>query len=127
MTDEVCFLEQDANYKFANYTYEISKNGVPNSKILELFPDGKPDWYPWFTFYGSDCTVYPDRCYKAGDTFKVKVKYNWNGSLGSRDFSVVVYSKQEIEVKDKSGKTNQLRYDGTEPKGFTDLVSYSQK
>lgn len=96
MTDSVCYLEQNPDYKYANYTYEISKNGVPNAKILDLFPRGKPDWYQWFTFYSSDCEYYPNRCFVAGDIITVKVKYNWNFNLGSRDFSVVVYSKQDL-------------------------------
>lgn len=92
MTSDVCYLNKGDKYKFANYTFEILLNGIASSPLKELFPEGKPDWYPWFEFYGSDCKMYRNRCYKSGDTITVRVSYEWNYSLGARDFAVVAYS-----------------------------------
>lgn len=50
--------------------------------------------------------------YSAGDKFKLITKYEWHGQLVSRDFTVSVYSKQNLAITDKYGKTNMLHYDG---------------
>jgi len=35
-----------------------------------------------------------------------------------RDYSVIVYSKHDIEIQDELGFTNMLHYDGQKPSGF---------
>jgi hypothetical protein len=35
--------------------------------------------------------------YEAGDQFELRVRYDWNGSP-ARDFTVKVYSKQELHI-----------------------------
>jgi len=60
----------------------------------------------------------PEDSYEAGDTFNVGVEYDWGGQIASRDFSVIVYSQQNLEIKDTDGKTNMLHYDGNSPSGL---------
>ena len=38
--------------------------------------------------------------------------------MASRDFSVIVYSQQNLEIKDLKGQTNMLHYDGNSPSGL---------
>jgi hypothetical protein len=56
--------------------------------------------------------------YEAGDTFKIYVQYDWGGQMASRDFSVIIYSQQNLEIKDLNGQTNMLHYDGNSPSGL---------
>ena len=56
--------------------------------------------------------------YAAGDVFKVSVQYLWFGSPAS-DFTVGVYSKQSLEVKDSTGAQNKIHMDGSLTSGFT--------
>lgn len=50
----------------------------------------------------------PEMGYKAGDTFIVKLMYDW-GAMNEdvRDFTLKLYSKQNIDIK-LNGKTNML-------------------
>lgn len=57
--------------------------------------------------------------YSGGDVFKVRAKYNWFDSP-AKDYTVKIYSKQSLEVKDSTGQTNILHMDGQSPSGFTD-------
>jgi hypothetical protein len=43
--------------------------------------------------------------YRAGDTFTLKVQYKWYTNP-VRDYTVGVYSSQDLEVKDSRGQTN---------------------
>ena len=49
---------------------------------------------------------------------KVKVKYTWFDSP-VKDYTLSVYSKQDLKVKDHLGKTSVFHMDGQEPSGFT--------
>lgn len=54
--------------------------------------------------------------YSAGDVFRMNVDINWYYNLwffGPMDYTVMVYSKQNIDVKDASGSTNQIDMPGT--------------
>ena len=42
------------------------------------------------------------------------------GQKAGRDYSVVVYSKQNITILDEDGYYNELNFDGTSPSGFKD-------
>lgn len=57
--------------------------------------------------------------YAGGDVFKVRAKYLWFNSP-AKDYTVKIYSKQALEVKDSTGATNILHMDGQSPSGFTD-------
>tara|TARA_B110000285_G_scaffold232359_1_gene303236 strand:+ start:1251 stop:1982 length:732 start_codon:yes stop_codon:yes gene_type:complete len=56
--------------------------------------------------------------YSAGVVFKFAVQYTWFGSVAP-DYTITVYSKQNLEVKNANGGTNVVNYDGTEPSGYT--------
>jgi hypothetical protein len=49
--------------------------------------------------------------YLAGDVLTVKVQYDWHGNSGANDYTVSMYSRQNLEIKDSSGKTNQIYMD----------------
>lgn len=53
----------------------------------------------------------PQANYTAGDEFSLQVSYNWFGAT-KEDFTVKVYSKQDLVIKDSSGNTNQIHMDG---------------
>ena len=56
--------------------------------------------------------------YSAGDVFTMEVNYNWL-FLSAKDYTVKVFSKQQLQVLDSNGETNMIHMDGQEPSGFT--------
>lgn len=56
--------------------------------------------------------------YAGTDQFALQVVYEYYGST-KEDFTVKVYSKQDIWIKDPEGYSNQIHMDGREPSGFT--------
>jgi hypothetical protein len=57
--------------------------------------------------------------YKKGDKFVISVDYFWLLN-GARDYTVKVYSKLNLKVKDKLGRTKMLYTDAVnEPTEFT--------
>ena len=67
-----------------------------------------------------------EKDYEAGDKFTMGVNFEWGGQAASRDFSVVVYSQQNLEIKDLNGQTNMLHYDGNTPSGLKYNPFYKQ-
>lgn len=59
--------------------------------------------------------------YAANDVFKMRVgmDYNSNWSYGPKDYTVKVYSTQDIPVLSEYGNTNEINMDGSSPSGFT--------
>jgi len=57
--------------------------------------------------------------YKAGDVITAEVEFDWHHRTTMRDYSLLVYSKQDIQIKDKDEKTNMPHFDGSEPSGYT--------
>ena len=60
--------------------------------------------------------------YTAGDTFYITVKYTWTygfGSYPAKDYTVHVYSKQDLTILDASSKSNMWHMDGQFPSAFT--------
>ena len=55
--------------------------------------------------------------YNNGDTFTIEVKIKWYDHP-AKDYTVKVYSKQTLEVKDNQGQTKMLHMDGQSPSGF---------
>ena len=56
--------------------------------------------------------------------FTISVKYiAWWGSK-HRDFTVGMYSKHDLFIKDSSGNSNELHSDGSFPSEFGDRSSY---
>ena len=49
--------------------------------------------------------------YSGTDTFAMQVVYDWWGST-KEDFTVKVYSKQDLTIRDPDGNTNQIHMDG---------------
>jgi len=66
---------------------------------------------------------YEEANYVAGDTFLIDVTYDWKGISSSehpnRDYTLKVYSKQNLEIKDSKSRTNMWHMDGQYPSGFT--------
>lgn len=56
--------------------------------------------------------------YEAGDIFEITVNFDWGLGPEAQDYSVLVYSSQDLEVKDAKGETNMMHMDGQEPSGF---------
>lgn len=56
--------------------------------------------------------------YKAGDKIRLEVIYSWMLGVAPRDYTIMVYSKQDLKIKDANGHTNMLHMDGQEPSGF---------
>ena len=84
----------------------------------DVYAGGIYDWD-----YKHDPVLIKESDYEAGDTFQFRVHYYWYGYT-AEDFTVKVYSKQALEVKDQRGHTNELHMDGTQPSGFTGLFPY---
>mmetsp|Transcript_1826 Transcript_1826/g.2454 ORF Transcript_1826/g.2454 Transcript_1826/m.2454 type:complete len:101 (+) Transcript_1826:1485-1787(+) len=56
--------------------------------------------------------------YTAGTVFKLDVYYIFPVDHPKKDYTVRLYSKQNINVYDADGETNMLHMDGTSPSGF---------
>ena len=62
--------------------------------------------------------------YSAGDTFIMEVMYDWSYSQSSsypwkaQDYTLKMYSKQDLQIKDQNGNTNMWFMDGNYPSGF---------
>ena len=56
--------------------------------------------------------------YNAGTVFRIAVKYTWFNN-DAKDYTVSVYSKQDLQIKDSTGKGKVVNYDGSAPSGFT--------
>lgn len=74
--------------------------------------------------YQSYPTLVESADYAAGDVFTVDVNYSWSGWT-VEDYTVKVYSTQDLEVLDYRGNTNELHMDGTSPSGFTGWGGYT--
>ena len=61
--------------------------------------------------------------YEAGDTFTFRVYYRFYG-YASEDFTLKVYSSQDLQIFNQNAETNQLHMDGTKPSGFIGLFPY---
>lgn len=85
---------------FPTVDIEIYKNDVLLDKQLQK-AEFQPYWY----------TLAENKYYK-GDNVTVRVKYNWNTQQVGHDYSVVVYSKQDIAIHDAYNRTNMLHFDG---------------
>ena len=61
--------------------------------------------------------------YNAGDIITIVVEYEWNNGVAlaniPSDYTLSVYSKQLLKVKDSLGATNQIYMNGRSPSGFT--------
>ena len=61
--------------------------------------------------------------YYAGDTITIVVEYSWNNGVAvaniPSDYTISVYSKQVLKIKDALGVTNQMYMNGRSPSGFT--------
>ena len=55
--------------------------------------------------------------YKAGTRFQIYLKYLWFDSP-AKDYTVSIYSKQDLIIYDKTGNTNKVYMDGQRPTGF---------
>ena len=56
--------------------------------------------------------------YEAGDEFTMEIDYLWD-TFYAKDYTIKVYTAQELEVRDANGETNMIHMDGQEPSGFT--------
>ena len=57
--------------------------------------------------------------YSSGMTLRLWVKYEWMGSP-TPDYTVTIYSSQNLEVVDKNAYMRIAHMDGQSPSGFTD-------
>ena len=78
------------------------------------------DYYEWQSYP----ILVEEADYSANDVFTIDVEFAWYGWV-SEDYTVKVYSKQDLEVTDNRGRTNELHMDGTSPSGFTGFGAYS--
>lgn len=87
-------------------TYSILKNG---NALISNF-QYEEQWNEPFMVAEAD--------YAAGDVFTMEIDYQWD-FFYAKDYTIKVYSKQTLEVKDSKGETNMIHMDGKEPSGFT--------
>jgi len=113
-----CVLGTD-NHVVPNYGATYLQNGKVVHQSRRL-----PYMIPYQYVLSADSADYA-----AGDVITVKIDYAWARRLAARDFSLVVYSKQDITIYDADRKQNQLRYDGQRPSGLTasseDLAAFN--
>lgn len=60
--------------------------------------------------------------YAAGDKFILEVQYDWTygwSNYPGNDYTLKIYSKQNLEIKDENGETNMWNMDGQFPSRFT--------
>jgi hypothetical protein len=86
-------------------TYTVKKNG----NILKTMTYEEQ----WIEPY-----LVAESTYAAGDAFTMEIDYYWD-TFYAKDYTIKVYSKQTLSVKDSKGNTNMIHMDGKEPSGFT--------
>lgn len=57
--------------------------------------------------------------YSAGSTFKIKAQVKWFDNPNP-EYTVRVYSKQDLTLVNENGQSNMIHMDGQSPSGFTD-------
>lgn len=93
---------------------------LPNPVVdISLYEDGSSSRTTYKLY--SDQFNYPLLLtnYNAGVVFTITVQFTWFGSPAP-DYTVKVYSQQDLEIKNHRGLTNVLNYDGTLPSAFTE-------
>ena len=105
MHTEHCHLDQHRHVPDTAFT--ITKGAKVLANITRLSTA-----HPWYYH------LKPEH-YSAGTVLSMTTKFNWHWQLAARDYSIVVYAKQNVTIKDSGGKTNMLHYDGQSPSGFT--------
>mmetsp|Transcript_14015 Transcript_14015/g.23812 ORF Transcript_14015/g.23812 Transcript_14015/m.23812 type:complete len:87 (+) Transcript_14015:1228-1488(+) len=63
---------------------------------------------PWFF---SKPILVKEAEYESGDQFRIEVQYDWEMSP-SPDFTLKIYSRQELEIRDAKGEMNVWHMDG---------------
>lgn len=56
--------------------------------------------------------------YTAGTKFIIRVQYTWDSNPGN-DYTLKVYSKQDLTILDSNGNSNMWHMDGQYPSAFT--------
>ena len=85
---------------------------LPSSLQLQIYQNEKLILdYNDYQFYNEPFLL-AESDYSAGDTFKIHVDFHWGFGFEARDYTVSIYSKHQVEVLDKRGKTNMLHMDG---------------
>lgn len=85
---------------------------------IELWEDGGAT-YTAYKLY-ADQFPYPIliTSYDAGTVWTVKITWTWFDSAAP-DYTLKVYSKQDLEILDEEQATSQINYNGDCPSGFT--------
>jgi len=73
--------------------------------------------YYYFDYY-HEPMMFAEADYEAGDIFTIEYDTMWFFSPIPRDYTIKVYSSQDLEIKDSDGNTNMLHMDGQQPSGF---------
>ena len=95
---KVCFTDPELKkVTRGKLTYQNGQN-IRSSEKMDLNPD--------FDIFRTVEAADNRPLYEAGDNITISVTYNWRGQAAARDFSVVVYSAQDIEIFDQNGNTN---------------------
>jgi hypothetical protein len=98
-------------------TYGTDNGGTHSSPVafLQVFENGVSKDYAYYVDVYSTPLMIEN--YTAGQQLTIFVGYYWYGSP-KRDFTVKVYSKDDLELYDEDRNTNMLHNDGTEPSEF---------
>jgi len=90
---------------------------------IELYKDAQTITTAYKLY--SDQFAYPllITSYDAGVVWKISVQYTWFGS-SAPDYTLKVYSKQDLSLLDASGNSIVLNYDSTLPTAFTGEEPY---
>lgn len=99
---------QCTEYKLPTVTFKLSKNDETLTELKYSEQRHKP-------------YLVREDSYGEGDVFKMSVQYDWHWST-ARDYTVTVYSKLPLEIRDWRNETYQFYMDGDTPNGFTTSV-----
>ena len=89
--------------------FEVYKNSISSANLVYSRDDFELFHWPVQVLASN---------YSAGDKFLITVQYTWGG-YPARDYTVKVYSKQDLSILDSDGKTNMWHMDGQFPSAFT--------
>lgn len=95
----------------------IKLNTYKNTKDVKLHQ------YWYYDAYHQPA-IFLESGYEAGDKIILEVLYDWTYAQSTlpqeaRAYTLKVYSKQNLEIKDSSGKANMWFMDGQFPSAFT--------
>ena len=86
--------------------------------FLHLYKDSTFLAYKWYVEFSAMPILLLSSALTVGDTYTIKVGFMFVDSHPAKDYTLSIYSKVPIDIKDSDGQTNMLHNNGSSPSGW---------